>query len=54
MKKFLGYTLISSPFIAFIVLLFLTYGMEGAITVLVSVAIIVALIYLGAYLIYDE
>lgn len=54
MKKFLGYILVSSPYIALIVLLFLSYGMEGVITFLVPVAIFVGLVWLGAYLIENE
>lgn len=54
MKKLLGYTVISSPFVALTICIFLSYGIESVIIVFGSVAIFVGLIYLGIYLINDD
>ena len=54
MKKLLGYTIISSPFIALAIFMFLRGGIESVIIVFGSYAILVGLIYLGVYLIYDD
>ena len=54
MKKILGYTIISIPFVALTIFMFLIAPMEVVITIFGSVAIAVALTYLDAYLIEDE
>ena len=54
MKKFLGYTMVSSPFIALAIYLFHKGGMESVIIVFGSIVVLVGLIYLGVYLISDD
>ena len=54
MKKFLGYVLLSIPFIALAIYLFLTGGMESVVIVMGSVVVLVGLILLGVRLICDD